>query len=114
MQRILAWPGEQGESEIARAVVAHDNPADVPELTPLDKALLARDEPTGLVMACCLVHPGGIRSLIPIQCEEVLAFRRRETDTMRGSAPPREWGTGSPIASPTSPVGFRTAHRGRR
>jgi predicted hydrolase (HD superfamily) len=65
MQRILAWPSEQGESEIARAVVAHDNPADVPELTPLGKALLARDEPTGLVMACCLVHPGGIRSLTP-------------------------------------------------
>jgi predicted hydrolase (HD superfamily) len=62
---IVAWLREQGEPEIAQAVVAHFQPSDVPELTALDKALLACDELTGFVMACCLVRPDGIRSLSP-------------------------------------------------
>ncbi len=64
-RRIVAWLREQGEPEIAQAVVAHYDPADVPELTSLDKALLACDELTGFVMACCLVRPDGIGSLTP-------------------------------------------------
>src|SRR6516165_5848522 len=50
---IVAWLHDQGESEVAQAVVAHFNPSDVAELTALDKALLACDELAGFVMACC-------------------------------------------------------------
>ena len=64
-RRIVAWLRERGEPEIAQAVVAHFDPAEVPELSALDKALLACDELTGFVMACCLVRPDGIRSLSP-------------------------------------------------
>src|SRR5271154_5829194 len=49
---IVAWLREQDEPEIAQAVVAHFHPMDVPELTTLDKALLACDELAGFVMAC--------------------------------------------------------------
>jgi len=44
----------------------------VPELTALDKALLACDELTGFVMACCLVRPDGIRSLAPSSVKKKL------------------------------------------
>jgi predicted hydrolase (HD superfamily) len=71
-RRIVAWLREQGEPEVAQAVVAHYNPADVPELTPLDKALLACDELTGFVMACCLVRPEGIHSLTPSSVKKKL------------------------------------------
>lgn len=64
-RRIVAWLIERGEPEIAQAVVAHFDPSEVPELTALDKALLACDELTGFVMACSLVRPDGIRSLSP-------------------------------------------------
>jgi predicted hydrolase (HD superfamily) len=69
---IVAWLHEQGEPEIAQAVVAHFNPADVPELTLMDKGLLACDELTGFVMACCLVRPDGIRSLAPSSVKKKL------------------------------------------
>jgi predicted hydrolase (HD superfamily) len=69
---IVAWLRAQGEPEIAQAVIAHFNPADVPELTPLDKALLACDELTGFVMACCLVRPDGIHSLTPASVKKKL------------------------------------------
>jgi predicted hydrolase (HD superfamily) len=71
-RRIVAWLLEQGEPEIAQAVVAHFHPADVPELTTLDKALLACDELTGFVMACCLVRPEGIYSLSPSSVKKKL------------------------------------------
>lgn len=69
---IVAWLRERGEPEIAQAVVAHFNPADVPELSAMDKALLACDELTGFVMACCLVRPDGIRSLAPSSVKKKL------------------------------------------
>jgi predicted hydrolase (HD superfamily) len=71
-QLIVAWLREQGEAEIARAVVAHFNPADVAPLAALDKALLACDELTGFVMACCFVRPDGIRSLAPSSVKKKL------------------------------------------
>ena len=71
-RRIVAWLRERGEPEIAQAIVAHYNPADVPDLTPLDKVLLACDELTGFVMACCLVRPDGIRSLTPSSVKKKL------------------------------------------
>ena len=69
---IVAWLREQGEPEIAQAVVAHFNPSEIPELTTLDKALLACDELAGFVMACCLVRPDGIGSLAPSSVKKKL------------------------------------------
>jgi predicted hydrolase (HD superfamily) len=74
-RRIVAWLREQGEPEVAQAVVAHYDPAHVPELTPLDRALLACDELTGFVMACCLVRPEGIHSLTPSSVKQKLKDR---------------------------------------
>ena len=71
-RRVVAWLREHGEPEVAQAVVAHCDPASVPELTSLDKALLACDELTGFVMACCLVRPDGIHSLAPSSVKKKL------------------------------------------
>jgi predicted hydrolase (HD superfamily) len=64
-QRIVAWLREQGEEEIAHAVSAHYTKWDVPYENPLDRALLACDELTGFVVACCLVRPDGVETLKP-------------------------------------------------
>ena len=78
------WPEEHPRSHrrlAPRAGRARDRPGrrrplstrpDVPELTTLDKALLACDELTGFVMACCLVRPDGIRSLSPSSVKKKL------------------------------------------
>jgi predicted hydrolase (HD superfamily) len=63
--RIVAWLRERGEEAIAHAIAAHSFRWGVPQESALDKALLACDEITGFVMACCLVRPDGIRSLNP-------------------------------------------------
>ena len=60
---IVEWLKEQGEPEIAHAVAAHFTAWGVEPDSLLDKALLACDELTGFVMACCLVRPEGISSL---------------------------------------------------
>lgn len=89
-RRIVAWLTEQGEPEIAQAVVAHFRPDDIPELSTLDKALLACDELTGFVMACCLVRPDGIRSLSPSSVKKKLkdksfAAKVNRTDVYQGA-----------------------------
>ena len=63
--RIVAWLRERGEETIAHAISAHYTRWGVPYETDLDRALLACDELTGFVGACCRVRPGGIRSLQP-------------------------------------------------
>ena len=63
--RIVAWLRERGEEKIAYAVSAHYTQWNVPYESALDRALLACDELTGFVGACCLVRPGGIRTLEP-------------------------------------------------
>lgn len=63
--QIVAWLRERGEDAIAHAVSAHYTKWGVPHDTPLDRALLACDELTGFVVACCLVRPDGIRTLTP-------------------------------------------------
>jgi predicted hydrolase (HD superfamily) len=63
--RIVAWLRERGEAENAHAVSAHYTHWDVPYESALDKALLACDELTGFVGACCFVRPDGIHSLNP-------------------------------------------------
>ncbi len=54
-----------GEEKIAHAISAHYTLWNVPYETLLDKALLACDELTGFVVACCQVRPDGIQSLEP-------------------------------------------------
>jgi predicted hydrolase (HD superfamily) len=60
---IVAWLREQGEEAIAHAISAHYTQWNVPYETTLDKALLACDELTGFVGACCLVRSDGIATL---------------------------------------------------
>lgn len=64
-QRIVAWLEEHGEEPVAHAISAHYSKWGVPYDTQLDKALLACDELTGFVGACCFVRPEGIATLAP-------------------------------------------------
>ena len=64
-KKTVAWLRERGEEEIAYAISAHYTKWGVPHKSPLDRALLACDELTGFVGACCLVRPGGIATLEP-------------------------------------------------
>jgi predicted hydrolase (HD superfamily) len=54
-----------GEGKIAHAISAHYTKWNVPYDTMLDKALLACDELTGFIVACCQVRPEGIATLEP-------------------------------------------------
>jgi predicted hydrolase (HD superfamily) len=54
---------ELGEEKIAHAISAHYTKWGVSYDTLLDKALLACDELTGFIVACCQVRPDGISSL---------------------------------------------------
>jgi len=60
---IVAKLIEIGEKEIAHAISAHYTHWNVPYETMLDKALLACDEITGFIVACCQVRPDGIAAL---------------------------------------------------
>lgn len=60
---IVAKLRELGEHEIAHAISAHYTKWNVPCETMMDKALLACDELTGFIIACCQVRPDGITSL---------------------------------------------------
>lgn len=53
------------ENKIAHAISAHYTKWNVPYTNTLDKALLACDELTGFIIACCQVRPDGITSLEP-------------------------------------------------
>ena len=64
-KRIVAWLRERGEETIAYAISAHYTKWNVPHRSPLDKALLACDELTGFIVACCLVRPEGVVTLTP-------------------------------------------------
>jgi len=61
--RIVSWLEERGERAIAHAVSAHYTQWGVSYDSQLDKALLACDELTGFIGACCHVRPGGLESL---------------------------------------------------
>jgi predicted hydrolase (HD superfamily) len=52
-----------GEPKIAHAISAHYTKWNVPYDTNLDKGLLACDELTGFIVACCQVRPDGIATL---------------------------------------------------
>ncbi len=61
--RVVAWVREQGEDEIAHAISAHYTKWGVAYESELDKALLACDELTGFIVACCLIRPEGVTTL---------------------------------------------------
>jgi predicted hydrolase (HD superfamily) len=63
--RIVGMLREKGEEKIAHAISAHYTKWGVSYDTLLDKALLACDELTGFIIACCQVRPGGIEGLTP-------------------------------------------------
>jgi len=63
--RIVALLNNKGENKIAHAISAHYTKWNVPYETVLDKALLACDELTGFIIACCHVRPEGINTLTP-------------------------------------------------
>ena len=54
---------DKGEEKIAHAISAHYTKWGVSYDTTLDKALLACDEITGFIIACCHVRPEGIDTL---------------------------------------------------
>ena len=61
--RIVAWLRERDEEPLAYAISAHYTKWNVPYQSALDKALLACDELTGFIVACCLVRPEGVATL---------------------------------------------------
>lgn len=63
--RIVSMLQEKGEDKIAHAISAHYTKWGVTYDTLLDKALLASDELTGFIVACCQVRPDGIVGLTP-------------------------------------------------
>lgn len=62
-KRITAHLEARGEHAVAHAISAHYTKWGVAYESILDRALLACDELTGFVGACCLVRPDGIASL---------------------------------------------------
>jgi predicted hydrolase (HD superfamily) len=56
---------DRGEENIAHAISAHYTKWNVPYTNLLDKAILACDEITGFIVACCHVRPDGISTLEP-------------------------------------------------
>lgn len=63
--KIVALLQEKGEHKIAHAISAHYTKWNVPYENTLDKSLLASDELTGFIVACCQVRPDGIVGLTP-------------------------------------------------
>jgi len=83
-RRIVAWLEERGEARIAHAVSAHDTRWGVPYESALDRALLACDELTGFVGACCRVRPDGIASLGAKSVKKKLMDKRFAAKVERG------------------------------
>lgn len=63
--RIVKMMQEKGEEKIAHAISAHYTKWGVSYDTQLDKGLLACDELTGFIIACCQVRPDGVIGLTP-------------------------------------------------
>src|SRR5438067_1242065 len=64
-QRVIAWLRERGEEELAHAIACHSMRWGVEPKSMLDKSLLACDELTGFIVACCWLRPDGILTLEP-------------------------------------------------
>lgn len=63
--KIVKQLRDQNEEAMAHAISAHYTKWGVPYNSLLDKALLACDELTGFIVACCQVRPEGISTLEP-------------------------------------------------
>ncbi len=63
--KIVGMLREKDEEKIAHAISAHYTKWGVSYDTLLSKALLASDELTGFIVACCQVRPDGIVGLTP-------------------------------------------------
>ena len=74
--RVVAWLREREEEDLAYAISAHYTRWGNPCNSALDKSLLACDELTGFVGACCLVRPDGIHSLKPKSVKKKLRDKR--------------------------------------
>jgi predicted hydrolase (HD superfamily) len=74
--RIVAWLRAREEPELAHAISAHYTHWGVPYDSQLDRALLACDELTGFIGACCLVRPEGIHTLAPKSVKKKLKDKR--------------------------------------
>lgn len=83
-QRIVAWLRERGEDAIAHAISAHYTKWGVSYESALDRALLACDELTGFVIACCLVRPEGVTTLTPKSVKKKLKARSFAAKVERG------------------------------
>jgi predicted hydrolase (HD superfamily) len=62
---VVAWLEEKGEKDIAHAIACHNTKWNMSYDAPMDKALLAVDELSGLVTACAAIRPDGINTLEP-------------------------------------------------
>lgn len=74
--RIVAWLRERNEEQMAYAISAHYTAWKVPYESRLDKALLACDELTGFIVACCLVRPEGVATLSAKSVKKKLKDKR--------------------------------------
>ena len=74
--KIVAWLRERDEQAIAHAISAHYTKWNVPYESALDKALLACDELTGFIGACCLVRPEGVSTLTAKSVKKKLKDKR--------------------------------------
>ena len=63
--KIVGILNDLGENNIAYAISAHYTKWNVPYLHLMDKALLASDELTGFIIACCQIRPEGVSTLTP-------------------------------------------------
>ncbi len=61
--KIVELLREKGEEKIAHAISAHYTKWNVPYENTLDKTLLACDELTGFIVACCHIRPEGVATL---------------------------------------------------
>jgi predicted hydrolase (HD superfamily) len=64
-RHVIAWLRERGEDDVAHAVACHSPRWGVPCESAMDKALLACDELTGFIVACCRLRPDGVLTLEP-------------------------------------------------
>ncbi len=74
--RIVAWLEERGADDMAYAISAHYTQWGKEYKSAMDKALLACDELTGFIMACCYLRPDGIATLAPKSVRKKLKTER--------------------------------------
>ena len=74
--KIVTWLRERDEPELAHAISAHYTQWGVAYETSLDRALVACDELTGFIMACCYLRPDGISSLKPKSVKKKLKDKK--------------------------------------